>query len=121
MRGCQGAKVHSSGDAMTRLVAATFVAVLLLSGTIVHASEEMKAIIASYMDIHAHLFRDSTDGVKASAAAIATQASRMGAGGAAMAAAAKRMEAAADLKAAREAFGALSDAVIAAGHAEGWK
>ena len=45
----------------------------------------------------------------------------MGAGGTAIVKAAKSMEDAADLKAAREAFGALSDAVIAAGTAEGWK
>ena len=106
---------------MTKFVAATFVAVLLFSGTSLQASDAMKAIIASYMDIHTHLFTDKMDGVKPAAAAIAVQASSMGAGGAAMAAAAKRMEAAADLKAARDAFGALSDAVIAAGKAEGWK
>jgi Cu(I)/Ag(I) efflux system membrane fusion protein len=106
---------------MTRFVAAAIVAVLLFSGTSLQASDAMKAIIASYMDVHAHLFTDKMDGVKPAAAAIAVQASSMGAGGAAMAAAAKRMEAAADLKAARDAFGALSDAVIAAGKAEGWK
>jgi Cu(I)/Ag(I) efflux system membrane fusion protein len=106
---------------MTKFVAAAIVAVLLFSGTSLQASEAMKAIIASYVDIHANLFRDKMDGVKPSAAAIVLQASRLGAGGAAMAAAAKRMEAAADLKAARDAFGALSDAVIAAGKAEGWK
>jgi Cu(I)/Ag(I) efflux system membrane fusion protein len=106
---------------MIRFIAAAIVAVLLLSGTSLHASDAMKAIIASYLDIHARLFTDKMDGVKPAAAAIAVQASSMGAGGATMAAAAKRMEAAADLKAAREAFGGLSDAVIAAGKAEGWK
>jgi Cu(I)/Ag(I) efflux system membrane fusion protein len=106
---------------MTRFVAAATVAVLLLPGTSLHASDAMKAIIASYLDIHAHLFTDKMDGVKPAAAAIAAQASSMGAGGATMVAAAKRMEAAADLKTAREAFGVLSDAVIAAGKAEGWK
>ena len=45
----------------------------------------------------------------------------MGTEGAAIVKAAKAMEDAADLKTAREAFGALSDAVIAAGTAEGWK
>ena len=106
---------------MTKLVAAAIVAVLLLSGTSLQASDAMKAIIASYVDIHAQLFRDKMDGVKPAAAAIALQASRMGAGGAAIATAAKRMEAAADLTGARDAFGALSGAVIAAGNAEGWK
>jgi hypothetical protein len=106
---------------MTKFVAAAVVAVLLFSGTSLRASDAMKAIIASYMDVHARLFTDKMDGVKPAAAVIAVQASSMGAGGAAMAAAAKRMEAASDLKAARDAFGALSDAVIAAGKAEGWK
>ena len=106
---------------MTKFVATAIVAVVLLSGTSLRASDAMKAIITSYVDIHEHLFRDKMDGVKPLAAAISLQASRMGAGGAAMTAAAQRMEAAADLKAARDAFGALSDAVIAAGNAEGWK
>ncbi len=106
---------------MSRYVAAAIVAILLFSGTGLQASDAMKAIIVSYMDIHAQLFRDKMDGVKPSAAAIVQQSSHLGAGGAAMAAAAKRMEVAADLKAARDAFGALSDAVIAAGNAEGWK
>jgi hypothetical protein len=106
---------------MTKFVPATIVAVLLFSGTSLQASDAMKAIIASYMDIHAHLFTDKMDGIKPASAAIAAQASRLGTGGAAMATAAKRMEAAADLNAARDAFGALSDAVIAAGKAEGWK
>ena len=47
--------------------------------------------------------------------------SGLGGGGGGVGGAAKGMAAAADLKAAREAFGALSDAVIAAGKAEGWK
>jgi membrane fusion protein, copper/silver efflux system len=106
---------------MKKVVAAAIVAVLLCTGASLHASEAMKAIVASYMDIHGRLFRDNLDGIKQSAAAIEQQATRMGATGANLAKAAKGMEAAADLKAAREAFGSLSDAVIAAGKAEGWK
>jgi hypothetical protein len=105
---------------MTKLVC-TLIAVLLLSASGLHASEAMKTIVPSYMEIHSRLFRDSTDGIKQAAAAIEEQASRMGASGAAMAKAAKAMQAAGDLTSARAAFGPLSDAVIAAGNADGWK
>jgi hypothetical protein len=105
---------------MNKVVCAV-AAVLLLSGGGLEASEALKAIVPSYMEIHSRLFRDSTDGIKQAAAAIEEQASRMGASGAAIARAAKAMQAAADLPSARAAFGPLSDAVIAAGNAEGWK
>ena len=104
---------------MNRVAMAAAIALLLFVG--VHASESMKAIVASYMDIHGRLFRDNMEGVTQAAAAIERQASRMGPTGADIAKAAKGMEAATDLKIARENFGALSDAVIAAGKAEGWK
>jgi hypothetical protein len=84
-----------------------------------HASETMKAIVDSYLTIHAKLAADKTDGIKAAAANIATKAETMGANGAAIAKAAKAVGAAADLTAAREAFGPLSDAVIAGVRAEG--
>jgi hypothetical protein len=103
------------------ILTGAMLAFLLLPGARVEASDAMKAIVASYSDIHGRLFRDNMDGVKASAAAIEQQAAGMGEVGAAIAKAAKSMEAAADLKAARDAFGPLSDAVIAAGTAEGWK
>ena len=45
----------------------------------------------------------------------------MGKDGADIAKAASSLEKASDLKSAREAFGALTDAVLAAGNAEGWK
>lgn len=85
------------------------------------ASESTKAIVASYLQIHAALSADKVDGVKPAAAAIATEAARMGAPGEAVVKAAKTMESAADLKAARTALGPLSDAVIAAVSADGWK
>ena len=58
---------------------------------------------------------DKTDGVKPAAAAIVKQAETMGSGGAAIAKAAATVAAASDFKTAREAFGPLSDAVIARG------
>ena len=108
---------------MKKAIAAAVVAAVLLlpAGTALHASAALKAVVASYLEIHARLFRDSIEGVKPAAAAIEQQASGLGANGAALAKAAKAMAAAADIKSARDAFGALSDAVIAAGNAEGWK
>jgi hypothetical protein len=83
------------------------------------ASEPLKTIIASYLEIHAQLSADKTDGVKSSAAAIAKQAQAMGEKGAAIGKAAAAVGAASDLKTAREAFGPLSEAVVAAARAEG--
>ena len=85
------------------------------------ASETTKAIVGSYLEIQAQLASDRIDGIKAPAAAIAARAEALGDGGAAMAKAAKAMAASTDIKVAREAFAALSDAVIAAARAEGWK
>lgn len=101
--------------------------VLLLMGFVlglaspVRASESTKAIVASYLNIHAALSSDKVDGVKAAAAAIGKEAARMGAAGDAIQKAAKAVGSAADLEAARTAFGPLSDAVIAAARADGWK
>lgn len=85
------------------------------------ASDAMKAIVGSYLEIQSQLATDKIDGIKTSASTLATRAEALGAAGAPMAKAAKAVAAAADIKAAREAFGPLSDAVIAAAKAEGWK
>jgi hypothetical protein len=107
---------------MVRVSAAiAFVVVALASVTGLHASDAMKAIVGSYLEIHAQLASDKIDALKAPATAIATKAGDMGASGAEIAKAAKVLAGASDLKSAREAFGSLSDAVIAAAKAEGWK
>jgi Cu(I)/Ag(I) efflux system membrane fusion protein len=85
------------------------------------ASDALKAVVGSYLEIQAQLASDKTDGVKASATALASRAEGLGDAGAPVAKAAKAVADAPDLKAAREAFGPLSDAVIAAAKAEGWK
>jgi Cu(I)/Ag(I) efflux system membrane fusion protein len=90
-------------------------------GAGLHASDALKAVVGSYLDIQAKLASDKIDDIKPGAQAIGQQASRLGPGGEALVKAAKQVEQAADLKAARAAFGDLSDAVIAAGTAEGWK
>jgi hypothetical protein len=79
----------------------------------------MKAIVDSYLTIHAQLAADKTDGIKAAATNIASKAESMGASGAAILKSAKAIAAAPDLTAARVAFGPLSDAVIAGARADG--
>lgn len=97
-------------------------AVLVVVGSgVVRASEDLKAIVASYLEIHEQLANDKIDGVKGPARAIAERAASMGKRGEPIAKAASALAGAGDVKGAREAFGALSDAVIAAGNAEQWK
>ena len=102
------------------IVLIVFAATVSVAGP-VFASDAMKAIVGSYLELHASLASDKLDGVKPAARAIAEQAARMGAAGELIAKAAKTVDQAADIKAARAAFGDVSDAVIAAGNAEGWK
>lgn len=84
-------------------------------------SDALKAIVASYLEIQVALAADKTDGIGAAARAIEVQAAGMGGDGAPIAAAAKAIEGAADLAAARAAFGTLSDLVVAAARAHGLK
>lgn len=105
---------------MHRIVAVMF-GMLFGFAAVAHASESTKAIVASYLQIHAALSADKTDGVRPAAANIVKEAGRMGASGEAILKAAKAVESAANLKAARDAFGPLSDAVIAAAGADDWK
>jgi hypothetical protein len=88
---------------------------------VVQASDAMKAIVGSYLAIHAQLASDKIDGIKAPAGALATRADGLGVAGRALAKAARTVANAPDLKAARDAFGGLSEAVVAAAKAEGWK
>jgi len=105
-----------------RGLAAVIAGVCIVSGaTALQASDAMKAIVGSYLEIHARLATDKLDGIKAPATALATRAAGLGEGGAAMAKAAKTVADAPDLKAARDGFGVLSEAVVAAAKAEGWK
>ena len=99
------------------LVAAVMVAVA--AG--VHAAADVKPVVEAYLQVQAALASDTFDGVKPAAAAVAAQAEKMGPSGASIAQAAKAVQTAGDMKAARAAFGDLSDAVIAAAKAEGWK
>jgi len=97
---------------MNKLLIASFIAFAATSAT--GASDSVKAIVNAYLEVHAALAADKLEGVKAPAGAIAAEAGRMGSSGDAIAKAAREVEGAKDLKAARAAFGPLSDAVIAA-------
>ncbi len=94
---------------------------IVASASALQASDAMKAIVGSYLEIHAQLVTDKVDNIKAPATALAARAEELGKGGAAMAKAARTVADARDLKAARDAFGVLSDAVVAAAKAEGFK
>ncbi len=97
-------------------------ALLVVSGAAtLGASEPLKNIVSSYLEIHAQLAADKLDGVPAAAERIAAQAASLTSGGPAIAGAAKTLQQAKDVKTARDRFSALSDAVIAAAKAEGWK
>jgi len=96
------------------------VAIAGIGGRNLAASEPMKAIVASYLDIQTQLVSDKTETIASQAHAIGEQAARLTQGGAAVASAAAALEKAGDIKAMRDAFGALSDAVVSAAKADGW-
>jgi hypothetical protein len=106
---------------MKRIVVSMVLALVMAAGATLQASDAMKAVVASYLEIQGRLAVDKLEGVKPAAEAIGQQAARMGTEGMAIVKAAKAVADAVDLKAARASFGGLSDAVIAAGNAEGWK
>jgi Cu(I)/Ag(I) efflux system membrane fusion protein len=83
-------------------------------------SEEMKAVVAAYLDIQGQLVADKLDTVKTQARTIGEQAGKMGKAGEGLRSAVPALEQAADIKSARDAFGPLSEAVIAAARADGW-
>jgi len=105
---------------VSRGVMVAALGLIAVLGVRAEASEPMKAIVASYLDIQQQLAGDRIDTVKAQAHAIGEQAAKLEKGGSAVVAAAAEVEKAADLKAVREAFGPLSDAVVAAAKADGW-
>lgn len=97
------------------------IACMTLPMGVAEASEALKKVVASYIEIQTQLAADKIDAIKGPARAIVSDAGTMGESGADIVAAAKTVERASDLKKAREAFGKLSDVVIAAAKADGWK
>jgi len=83
------------------------------------ATETTRAVVQSYLEIQAALAADRFDDVKGPARNLASQAAALGKDGAELAKASTAFAAAANLEAARTAFGPLSDAVIARVKADG--
>lgn len=86
---------------------------LAIGSTAARAGDPVIAMLDPYFRIQTALSDDKTDGVKDDAAAIKTAAKSLGEPGQKIAAAADLLSSAGDLAAARIAFSALSDAVVA--------
>lgn len=83
------------------------------------AADMPRSIVDPYLRVQAQLVGDETDRISTDAAAIVFEADKLGAPGKLLVTAARELETARDLKAAREAFGKLSDALIAYANATG--
>jgi Protein of unknown function (DUF3347) len=99
---------------------AAICAMVVTGASAFQGADPLNAIVGSYLEIQTQLASDKIDGIKPAAAAIASNAASLGQErGGKVAQTAKAVAEATDLKTAREAFGPLSDAVIAAAQAEG--
>jgi hypothetical protein len=74
--------------------------------------DALRAIVKTYLDIHALLAQDKFDDLKGPAGTLASQTAALGRDGAALAKAATAFAGAKDLKVARDAFAPLSEALI---------
>jgi hypothetical protein len=99
---------------MSRLVLTTVFVVAAIS-----AAELPASLVDPYVRVQAALAADKTDSLKQDAVDLATAAGTLGAPAARLADAARQLERAADLKAARAAFGEVSDALVAYAKATG--
>jgi hypothetical protein len=110
-----------------KTLAATFSALVLAGAGVlaapqaVSSTESLRGIVKTYLDIHALLTQDKFADVKGPAGTLASQTAALGKDGGTLAKAAATFAAAKDLKSAREAFGPLSDALIARVKADGSK
>lgn len=87
--------------------------VLVVGATMARAGDPLTSMLDPYFRIQSALSDDKTDGVKKDALAIKAAATSLGEPGAKIAMAAEALSGAADIGAARAAFGTLSDAVVA--------
>jgi hypothetical protein len=95
-----------------RLALTLFIGLMMLGASPARAGDALLTLLDPYFRIQSALSDDKTDGVAADAASIATSAATLGEAGKPIVLAAKELGAAADLGAARAAFGKLSDAVV---------
>ena len=84
----------------------------LLTAAVGAAGIDLKPIVDPYLRIQQALTVDRLDGISNDAQSIATAASKLGSDGGSIEAAASELLQASDLKSARAAFGALSDAIV---------
>ncbi len=90
------------------------IGVVLVLGLVgVASAADFAAVVDPYLKIQQALAGDKIDGVKQNAGAVAAAADQLGAPAQKMATAARELEKAGDIKTARNAFGTLSDAVVA--------
>jgi hypothetical protein len=102
---------------MIRLVLLTLFTVAATCG--VMAAELAPALVDPYVRVQSALAADKVDTVKADAVEIGKAAETLGESATPIVAAAKMLEDASDLKAARQAFGTLSESVFAYAKASG--
>jgi hypothetical protein len=96
-----------------RIVAVTFVAVVLIGRGSVAAADLPAALLDPYLQVQVALASDKFDGIGALAQAIEKAAAGLGADAEAIVAGAKKLSAAKDIAAARTAFGDVSTALEA--------
>jgi hypothetical protein len=101
-------------EALVMLRQMLMVGMVVLGGALAaQTAAPAQGVVASYLEIQAALANDSLDGVPAAAKRIAAESAKLGATGEPVAKAAKGVAAADDIKAARDAFKPLSEAVVA--------
>jgi Cu(I)/Ag(I) efflux system membrane fusion protein len=105
---------------MIRIAALAAVLAVLAALAVPASAAVADGLAAPYLHIQVALANDSTDGVGDAARAIAAEAAGMGEQAAAIGAAAEALADATDLQSARDAFGPLSDALIAYGRDVGF-
>ena len=94
-------------------LAALAAALLLVPAAPARAADPIDGVLAPYFRIQDQLADDKTETVKADADLLAQAASALGTAGEPLASAARALSSATGLAPARDAFGALSDALIA--------
>jgi len=112
-----------------KTAAATFSALVLACAGVFAApqtraassTDALRVVVKTYLEIQAALTQDKFNDVKGPAGTLASQTAALGKDSAELAKAATTFSAAKDIKAAREAFGPLSDALIARVKADGNK
>jgi hypothetical protein len=93
--------------------AVVLVIVVLAAAATARAEVPLDGVLAPYLRIQAQLANDTSDTVRADAEAMASAAAALGTAGAPIAVAARELSSADGLAAVREAFGKVSDAVMA--------